>query len=573
MKGRYWLLALATASTAAIPLQPHTVLAQEASARFRVLVPVVLGEAGADKKFGERFAQELRSLINDMPTHQPIEEREIKSSLRQYDLKAEDLTCARIRQLGQLISAQLVFCGSYAKEGTGFRVQGEFWTPSSESFQVEAISVAERGQKEAAQHFYQALQVQSEQIRYAQFCGDYATSQLWEQALSACDQAITLNPNTVDSRYTRAIVLERLDRKQEALDEFKRVLERDALNENAMQHAGFLSATLGFEDDARRFYRSYLELNPANARVRMSVAYDLASAGDPLGAMQFIQTGLDLDPENVDLLIQHGGFAFAAGAKIVGDQELLPVEAAELFRAALASYDKVYAAKGAETDVGQLRSMMAAHSRLQDYEGAISLGERVLQTHPDEPIIWSYYADALQKTGKVTEAVTALERVLALDPAYPNAVARQAQWLFEQGRQDDAVAALRQGVQRGSLSSDDAALRVFAVAYQRAIQPQQWEDAVRLVRLAKEFPVNDENRQQLDFWLGYSLYQRARVQQEAQTLQTAQATLPQFQEAMRLIQSCGGYAQKNNLESNRQQIQTATQTYIEIQEAIIKRGR
>jgi hypothetical protein len=63
------------------------------------------------------------------------------------------------------------------------------------------------------------------------------------------------------------------------------------------------------------------------------------------------------------------------------------------------------------------------------------------------------------------------------------------------------------------------------------------------------------------------------VQQEPQTLETAQATLPRFREALRLIQSCGDYAQRNNLESNRQELLTATNTYIEIQDAIIRRGR
>ena len=45
---------------------------------------------------------------------------------------------------------------------------------------------------------------------------------------------------------------------------------------------------------------------------------------------------------------------------------------------------------------------------------------------------------------------------------------------------------------------------------------------------AKQFEVTDLTRQKLDFWLGYSIFNSARAQQEPQTLETARATLPRF---------------------------------------------
>ena len=128
-------------------------------------------------------------------------------------------------------------------------------------------------------------------------------------------------------------------------------------------------------------------------------------------------------------------------------------------------------------------------------------------------------------------------------------------------------------MERGEQSVDAVADMVFANAYKQGVQDEDWRYAIRVLRLSKGFDVSDLTAQKLDFWLGYSLFQSTRVQQEPQTLETAQATLPRFREALHLIQSCGDYAQRNNLESNRQQLLTATNTYIEIQDAIIKRGR
>jgi tetratricopeptide (TPR) repeat protein len=465
-----------------------------------------------------------------MDRHVPIDEKELKDALKQYDVDKKDLDCTRARQLAGLINAQVVFCGNYTPDGENYRVETKFIDSTGEEFPVDPITVPERGQREAAEHIYQALQRQSDQAAFSQFCGDYASSSQWDDALTNCGRAIELNPNSVNARYTRAMVYKNLDRLDEALAEFLRVLELDPLHEAAMQNAGYISAQMGQDEDARGYYEQYLQLNPANAAVRMSVAYDLATAGDPLGAMQFIETGLEVDPENPDLLKQHGGFAFTAGAEIKRGQEEMPEEAAELFRKALDSYNQVYAIRGADMDMALLRNMVVAHINLGEYQEGVDLGARILET-------------------------------------------RQGNWLLEDGRVDEAIPVFEEAVERGEQSVDRVADLVFANAYQNGVQVEDWGYGIRVLRLSRGFDVSDLTGQKLDFWLGYSLFKASSAQQEPQTLETAQATLPRFREALRLIQSCGDYAQRNNLEKNRQDLLSATNTFIEIQDAIIRRGR
>jgi tetratricopeptide (TPR) repeat protein len=570
---RLGLMALVSISLAAIPLQPHAVSGQQASARFRVMVPEIQPTNGADDKFGERLADRLRELINDMDTHQPIEEKELKNALKQYDLDMEDLDCTAARQLAGLIDAQVVFCGSYAPDGEGYRLDTKFIDSSGEEFPVDPVSVPERGQQEAATHIYQALQVQSDQARASQFCGDYATSGNWDEALNMCTQAIDLNPLGVSSRYTRGVVYRELGRMEEALEEFKQVLEIDQVHEAALQNAGYVAATLGLDGEAREFYEQYLTLNPTNAGVRMNVAYELATAGDPLGAMQFIEVGLEVDPENVELLRQHGNFAFAAGAELAQGQEELPPEAAELYQKALDSYQKVYAVEGESMDVSQLRRMVVGHIELGEPQEAVDFAERILETHGEEGAIWAIYADALKANGQVDDAIAALEELKQIQPDYPNIAARQGNWLVQEGRIEDAIPVLQQAVDRGEQSADAMANVLLANAVNEGINKENWSHAIQTLRQAKEFDISDQTRQQYDFYLGYAIFNRASDQQEPQTLETARATLPQFQEVVRLMQGCADYAQRTDRERNRQQILTATNTFIEIQDAIIKRGR
>jgi tetratricopeptide (TPR) repeat protein len=570
---RLGLLALVTATLAAIVFPPQAVDGQEASARFRVMVAEIQGLNGADRKFGERLADQLRDLINDMDTHQPIGERELKDALKQYDVEMRDLDCTRARQLAGLINAQVVFCGNYSPEGEGFKVETKFIGSSGEEFPVAPVTVGEKGQKEAADHIYQALQVQSDQARASQFCGDYASSSQWDDAINTCTQAIELNPNAVAPRFTRGQVYRNLDRNEEALEEFLQVLELDPLHEDAMQLAGFLSATLGRDEDARNYYQQYLTLNPSNAGVRMRVAYDLAQAGDPYGAMQFIEEGLEVDGENVDLLKQHGGFAFTAGAELNQGQEEMPPEAVELFQKALTSFNQVYAIQGAEMDVALLRNMVAAHINLGEFQDAVDLGARILETHGGEATIWSIYADALQRADQIDEAIQALERVKELDPEYANVSVRQGNWLLQESRVEEAIPILEEAVERGEQTADRVATLIFANGVNEGIQQERWSYAIETIRLAKEFDVSDLTRQEFDFFLGYAIFSSARAQQEPQTLETARASLPRFQEVLRLMQGCGDYARRNNRESNRQEFLNATNTFIEIQDAIIRRGR
>ncbi len=572
---RLGLLSLAAIALVGIPFQSQDLSAQDASARMRVMVPDVPPQGEASKKFGERLADELRDLINDMATHQPVEEKEIKDALKRFDMKMEDLNCIRTRQLGQQIQAELVFCGTYNREGEGWRVEGSFVASNGEALEVEPISVPDRGQEEAAQHFFESLELLVEQVRYAQFCAEYATSEVWESALEACDRAIQLNPNTVSSRYTRAMVLRQTERLEEALEEFRTVLELDPLHENAMQNAGYVSALLGNDDDARSYYSGYLELNPANAQVRMRVAYDLAQAGDPQGAMQLIEGGLELAGENVDLLLQHGGFAFAAGAEMAEGQENMPIEAAELYQKALTSLTSVYQLDPEAMETAQLRSMVAAHIQLQQYEEAMAIGEQLVQSHGDEAQIWSVYADALQRAGNLDEAIAALQRVEDLDPDYATVKMRQGTWLLEAGRIDESIPVFQEAIARGEQSADRVAYSVWANGYQTGVAPdtKNWPYAIRVMGLAREFETSEEMTQQINFWLGYAIFNQAVAQQQAQTLETAQATLPRFQEALRLIQSASGYASRQNMEGTRQQLIGNVNTYIEIQEAIIRRGR
>jgi tetratricopeptide (TPR) repeat protein len=569
------------AALLATPFVPSAVQGQgqEVTGRFRVIVPILeRRDEQSDKNFGKDVSKEFRELLNDLATHQPVEENEVKDAAKRFKLDYDKLTCIQVRQLASQINAQLVTCGGYEQVGTEYSVDATFISVANgESFEVEPFTVPEKDKTSAASAIFESFDLLVQQTRYAAFCGDYATSQQWDNALTNCDRAIELSPGSVSSRYTRARVLMELDRMDEAYTELEEVLALNPIHEDALQTAGFVAIQLGDIEASRAHYNSYLEMNPGNAQVRMHVAYELAQEGDPAGAMMMIEEGLALEPDNIELSKQHGNFAFAAAQQAMGDQPAtedaeLPAEVVELYNKALASYEVVYAAEGAEMNASQLRSMVAAQMQLNRLDEALELAARALETHPEEGALWSIYADALGRAGRIDDAIDALDELKGIDPEYPNLAVRQGRWLLDEGRVDEALPRLKEAAERGEQPVDVVAGLVFSRGYSEGVQKNDFLYAQRMFEAAKTFEVSERMKAQLDFWHGFALYNRGRIAQEAQTLETAQQTLPLFQQAQALFRAGASYANEQP-SINLQQFLDATSTYIEIQDAIIKRGR
>ena len=550
---------------------------QAASSRFRVLVPDFRHSEDGDKGFGQKLADELRDKISDLNTHVAVEEDDIKDEIKRFDLKMEDLDCIRARQLAQQINIQVVMCATYNGPKSAFTISNIQFVDvgSSEAFNVDPIQSADKQHATAAEQIVSEFALFVELTRRAQFCGDYAASQQWDSALENCDKALDLNSGAISVRYVRASVLRQLERLDEALAEVAIILETSPFHESALQLGGYLAVQLDQKDLARGYYRSYLELDPTNAAVRMNIAFGLAQDGDPEGGMLLIEEGIELDAANIDFYEQYGNFAFAAAdqARRLDPDAPVSPEVGDLYRKAISAYTRVLEVRGEEALTSQLRNVGAAYSQLGEYGEAISFLELALETHQGEVSLWAVYADALQKNDQTDEAIVALGEVERIDPNWPSLHLRMGSWLTATGRFEDAVPVLTKAVENGS-NPDDAANMIFARAHRLYVAPTQknFPRFVELIQLAKVFEVSEGIRELLDFWHGYGLYYRGIAMQEPETVASANRSLPVFQEALRLFRRSKAYTDTQpsiNLET----FVGATTQYIDIQEALIKRGR
>ncbi len=564
----------------ALPFIPQQADAQDGS-RFRVLVADLKPTDGTRDRFGERTSDEVRDLI-DLPTHVALSSRDADRAAREYDLRLGDLDCVTAQQLATQMSIPLIMCGEYHEVNGEIRYEARFITvPAGEEFSVEPQTLPENQHETAARHILASFENTVEQVQFISWCGSEYNASNWDGAMQYCTRAVELVPESAEARFALARTLMEIEEYQESLDHFRTLLEDDPNSSQYLENAGWVAAQLDETDEARDYYTRFLERNPDNVQVRLRVAYDLAQTGDAYGAMTLLEEGFERDPDHVDLHEQYGSYAFRAAIDLQqqrpqaqqqdGDQPALDPEVAELFRTAIASLDVVLEERGSESRTQYVVNSMRAYLQLNEPEEAIALGQRGTEWFPENADILSQLATAHNRVGNIDEAVASLSAALEINPDLANARGRMANYYLEADRIDDAVDMIHSAAEAGDQSPDALGGILLSHGFSQGVQAGDYEMGIRLFEAIKEMDVSDEFRSQTNFFHGYALYEQGRALQEPQTVESAQRTLPMFQEALEHLRAGELYAQENP-GSNLNQIIDATNQFIEIQDAIIRRG-
>ncbi len=554
---------------------------QQAGGRFRVLVANLQPQNGADKGFGEDVAKELKKLIEDMDTHQPVDKGDLKKALKKYDLKDDDLDCIKARQLAIQMQVELVACGSYTPD----KQITEKVVSSKEGGEFEIPSFQQGDAKQAAQQIFTKFKDYVGQLRMVAFCYDYLQSSQFGSALETCDKASAINPKSVSALYGRARALMGMDSLTQALASLEKVLDLNPANQDALLTAGVVAAKVNRQEQARKYFRDYLQLNPDNVDVRLKVATDLSNAGDPEGALRLAQEGTTGDSTNLNLLEYVGHFALAAAenARQQGANGEAPdtAHSMELYNTAMDAYQKVFEAKGDSADTQMLRNMVAVMTKLNRTQEAVDLGKKIVATKPDDADLLYTYAMAQQQAGNLDAALTTMDKALSIDPTVGsgNAYALEAQWVVQSGQLGRAKTLFQKalgnvdGAQKDALS-DQLASVAFITGYKDKYQKGAKDAALAYFALARDYATTERTKGMANFFTAYDLFEQAKAVQEPQTAAAAKKALPMFQEALKYFSTpeANAYA-KTQASVPLAKLIDATNQYIDIQQLLIKRGK
>lgn len=579
---RIFSLGLVMVATGFVAVQP--VRAQDpapdgpTSSRYRVLIPMLERKGDVRADFGKKVAEIVAKSIEKLPTHTPVESKEFKESLRKFKLKEDELDCIKNRQLAVQINAELVMCGQYEAAGGGNQVTAQFISAKTgETFEVAAFQAADPAQ--AAAHIYQSFENYVKQISLAAFCRDYLASQQWASALENCNQALAINPNSQVALMDKGMALYRMGmnadqsavadsaKLAEALTVYAKVIELNPVHQDALRQAGVVSARVGQADASRQYFRQYMELNPGDVGVRLTIAAEAAKNGDPEGALRIVEEGFKADSTNADLLMYAGHFAIQAAAK--AEEK---AKAAPFFEAASKYYHGVFVQKDTATDVSVLQNLILAEVQLGRKQEAVNVGARAVAARPRDAAVWIAYSQALQAADRTNEALAALDTAATIDPNFPRLELRRGTALLNAGRLEQARQSFQTAVQRGHADPNEVAQVVFAEGFDH-YRSQDWDDALAHFAVAREIATEAKARGQANFWSGMIYYQRGIGIAKPQTAKAARAALPVFQRALEYLQGSGVEAYAAGTRGvNLSQTVGAVRQYIDIQNQIIKRG-
>ncbi|MGQ0813322.1 MAG: tetratricopeptide repeat protein [Gemmatimonadota bacterium] len=555
--------------------------AQPSASRFRVLIPMLERRGEVRSDFGKKVAENVAKSIDKLPTHEPVDPKEMKESLRKFKLKEEELDCIKNRQLAVQMNAELVMCGQYeAAAGGGLQVGAQFISAKTgETFEVAPFTATDPAQ--AAQHIYSSFENYVKQISLAAFCADYLASQQWPNALENCNQALLINPNSQIALMGKGMALYRMGmsadqttvtdsaKLREAEAVYKQVLALNPVHQDALRQSGIIAARLGNAVASREYFRQYMELNPGDVGVRLAIAAEAQKNGDPEGALRIVEEGLANDSTSVDLNTYAGHFAIAAAGKAEADNA---DKAAPFFELAAKYYGRVYTAHGNETDPIVLQNYVLALLKLPGREQeAVDVGTRAVAAKPGEAGVWMAYASALQATGKLDEALAAVDTALARDPKTTRATLRKAQWLLAGNRLNEAIPAFQDAIQRGDVDAEAATNLVFREGFEK-YRANSFDAAIDYFTAARSLAPDAKSTGMANFWIGMVHYQRGIAAAKPQTKPSARAALPHFQRAQTALQSEGVSAYASSTQGvNLGQTLSAVRQYIDIQNQIINR--
>jgi tetratricopeptide (TPR) repeat protein len=363
-------------------------------------------------------------------------------------------------------------------------------------------------------------------------------------------------------------------RNEEAFEAFRTVLEIEPLKQEAMLAAGILASKLDRQDVSQQYFRDYLDLNPGDDNVRLTIAHRLANEGDPAGALLLVEEPASAPDASAALIEYAGHFAMNAG---LGKLQAGPAngnvdEANALFQKAITHFERAVQMKGDTADASVLRSLMLAYKNVGNKERALAMGQRATQGSEDAQT-WLVYSDILREADRTNEAIAAMDRASSLDPNLAGLAFRKAVMLFEAGQLDQALAAAKQGIASNSVPPDQAenlaqqmALRGF-----NTTQNGNPAGALPFFAAAREIGKSERTIGMINFFHGYALIKQADpILRTAETAAPAQRAKPMIDRAIVLLESAGAYTEQA---SQRATLLQQARQFLDVANALIASGR
>ncbi len=229
----------------------------------------------------------------------------------------------------------------------------------------------------------------------------------YQTAIESVNAILRLDKNNVTARMIEASAYVGLKRFAEARQLIAAMEQTNPNSSGIIFSMGMVDMHEGKYKDAEDVFRKAYQQNPKDPRGLVGLVEALARQNKFSEAMQVVQQQMAKDPNNNDLRVALGNIAVRSGNFDMGIAE---------FQKVLATLDKNSKARGQMyLRIGE------TYRRKGDNNAAVDALSKAREVLPDNSLIVSTLAQALDNSGRKREAAQTWEQAIKLDPR--NAIA------------------------------------------------------------------------------------------------------------------------------------------------------
>lgn len=443
---------------------------------------------------------------------------------------------------------------------------GTKWGPKIAPYFYEGLGRAEaaRGKvKESEVYLLKAREMMPNVARFHRALGDlYMQRKIPNLATLSYQQAIDLDPNDLDSRFAMARALARDSRFNDALDQYKAIIERDSLYSEAYKEMGDIyvraaDTNPGFLGDALRNLENYRRLEPNDPEGGALLArayYRMGKKDEALALLTPTATAGKLTPDGHlvygRLLYEKQDWQGAVRELSAARTKMDEVDVRRLAQSLgktgnVLAADTLFASRWAadslagKTDSkssdwvlerGKLRYGMGKTDSTQ-YDAAIPFFQRKTELDPKSDEAYYYWGLSLRERKRFAAADSVLSKAVELAPNKADRHFWHAVTLLDLGRQPEA----RQELE--TVTRLDSTTSLGAISRQRQgyylLLEKKWPEAVELLEASVRI---DPKQAQSWVWLGQGYQNSGQKQKAIEAYHKALEINPNQQDAKKGLQ-------------------------------------
>ncbi|MEO8577907.1 MAG: hypothetical protein ABI556_14460 [Gemmatimonadales bacterium] len=437
----------------------------------RVMIPTFMS---AEKDLGLQAAEALRSRVTrdtDVRRLIVIPKADINNTLNASGYSTtEPLQPNDAKALAVLLRADEYMDGVVTKTPTGVKIEARLVLARDQNL-AQPLPAAEAAKlDQAAAAVSKSYQAAREQLANEKTCYTLLREGKHNEAVSAGRSALTKYPNGTIAMVCIANAYQELKQPDSVLAIAERITAIDPRNINSLR---FQADIYGARKNTAKQLEALTRLmaaDPSNDRLREQVIASLVQAGKAADAIPIIEEALRTNPGDPGTLRTAWLVYFAANQYEKG----LTI-GSEMVKADTALADSAYYVRSA-----------AAASSISPARAAQIVAEGTAK-FPNNANLLLVQANGLSKAGQNAQALSIMNRVLAVNPRIEGGYAQKALIFSNMNMPDSVLTTVRAGVAAGADKKQLAqiALKTGSDAYKAGNASKKREDLQRAVAFLK----------------------------------------------------------------------------------------